>query len=54
MRSLEPLFDFPGVFVPGNNDYYAPRPKNPLKYFAPPPDPSRLGPRAAVARLAAR
>jgi predicted MPP superfamily phosphohydrolase len=42
LRSLEPLFDFPGVFVPGNNDYYAPRPKNPLRYFGPPPDPQRL------------
>jgi predicted MPP superfamily phosphohydrolase len=39
LLSLEPLFDFPGVFVPGNNDYYAPRPKNPLRYFGPPPDP---------------
>jgi uncharacterized protein len=35
MRSLEPLFEFPGVFVPGNNDYYAPQPKNPLRYFVP-------------------
>jgi len=35
MRSLEPLFEFPGVFVPGNNDYYSPRPKNPLRYFGP-------------------
>lgn len=35
MRSLEPLSAFPGVFVPGNNDYYAPRPKNPLRYFVP-------------------
>jgi predicted MPP superfamily phosphohydrolase len=42
MRSLEPLFEFPGVFVPGNNDYYAPRPKNPIKYFGPPPDPKKL------------
>jgi uncharacterized protein len=39
MRSLEPLFDFPGVFVPGNNDYYVPRPKNPIRYFGAPPDP---------------
>jgi len=38
LRSLEPLFEFPGVFVPGNNDYYAPRPKNPLRYFGPPPE----------------
>ena len=42
MRSLEPLFDFPGVFVPGNNDYYVPRPKNPIRYFGPPPDPARI------------
>jgi predicted MPP superfamily phosphohydrolase len=36
MRSLDPLFEFPGAFVPGNNDYYVPRPKNPIKYFQPP------------------
>jgi predicted MPP superfamily phosphohydrolase len=42
MRSLEPLFEFPGVFVPGNNDYYAPGPKNPLRYFGPPPDPENV------------
>jgi uncharacterized protein len=33
MHSFEPLFEFPGVFVPGNNDYYGPAPKNPLRYF---------------------
>jgi len=33
MHALEPLFAFPGAFVPGNNDYYAPQPKNPLRYF---------------------
>jgi predicted MPP superfamily phosphohydrolase len=42
LRSFEPLFEFPGVFVPGNNDYYAPRPKNPMRYFGPPPDARRL------------
>jgi predicted MPP superfamily phosphohydrolase len=36
LHSLEPLFAFPGAFVPGNNDYYAPRPKNPTRYFSPP------------------
>ncbi|MDT4902230.1 MAG: uncharacterized protein QOH52_246 [Pseudonocardiales bacterium] len=36
MHSLEPLFAFPGVFVPGNNDYFAPRPKNPARYFQAP------------------
>ena len=30
MRSLEPLFDFPGVFVPGNNVYWAPKPRSPI------------------------
>jgi predicted MPP superfamily phosphohydrolase len=35
MHALDPLFAFPGAFVPGNNDYYAPRPKNPLRYFVP-------------------
>jgi predicted MPP superfamily phosphohydrolase len=35
MRGLGPLFDFPGVFVPGNNDYFAPTPSNPLRYFHP-------------------
>ena len=35
MRALGPLFDFPGVFVPGNNDYYVPKPKNPARYFMP-------------------
>jgi predicted MPP superfamily phosphohydrolase len=34
MRSLGPLFDFPGAFVPGNNDYYVPKPKNPMRYFS--------------------
>jgi predicted MPP superfamily phosphohydrolase len=35
MDTLEPLFEFPGAFVPGNNDYYAPKVKNPLRYFVP-------------------
>jgi predicted MPP superfamily phosphohydrolase len=33
LRALGPLLDRPGAFVLGSNDYYAPRPKNPLKYF---------------------
>ena len=33
MHSFEPLFSFPGVFVPGNNDYYSPATKNPVRYF---------------------
>jgi predicted MPP superfamily phosphohydrolase len=35
MRALQPLLDLPGAFVMASNDYYAPRPKNPLKYFWP-------------------
>jgi predicted MPP superfamily phosphohydrolase len=35
MDALGPLFEFPGAFVPGNNDYYVPRLKNPLRYFKP-------------------
>ncbi|MBE7189307.1 metallophosphoesterase [Jatrophihabitans endophyticus] len=38
LYALEPLAEFPAVFVPGNNDYYAPRPKNPLRYFQAPGD----------------
>ncbi|WP_150461392.1 metallophosphoesterase [Nesterenkonia ebinurensis] len=33
LEALGPLLQFPGCFVPGSNDYYAPRFKNPLKYF---------------------
>jgi predicted MPP superfamily phosphohydrolase len=33
LRALEPLMAFPGAFVLASNDYYAPLPKNPLKYF---------------------
>lgn len=35
LAALEPLLLFPGAFVLGSNDYYAPRPKNPVKYFFP-------------------
>ncbi|UQX88171.1 metallophosphoesterase family protein [Jatrophihabitans telluris] len=35
MSALGPLFEFPGVFVPGNNDYYVPKAKNPVRYFLP-------------------
>ena len=33
LRALGPLLDVPGVFVFGSNDYYAPRPKNPVRYL---------------------
>lgn len=34
-RALDPLLDFPGAFVMGSNDYYAPRLKNPARYLLP-------------------
>ena len=37
--ALKPLMRFPGVFVPGSNDYYGPVPKNPFTYFT---SPSRI------------
>ena len=45
LDALEPLMGFPGCFVPGSNDYYAPRFKNPLKYFR---APSTLHPKAEM------
>ena len=32
-EAFRPLFEVPGVFVLGSNDYYKPRPKNPFRYF---------------------
>ena len=36
LDALKPLLNRPGVFVPGSNDYFAPRLKSPLAYFAGP------------------
>ncbi|MCK9895180.1 metallophosphoesterase [Frankia sp. AgB32] len=33
LAALEPLFAFPGVFVPGNNDYFVPTPRSPHRYL---------------------
>lgn len=33
LRAMEPLMRFPGAFVFGSNDYFYPKPKNPLRYF---------------------
>jgi predicted MPP superfamily phosphohydrolase len=33
LNALAPLMEFPGVFVPGSNDYYAPKLKNPARYL---------------------
>ena len=39
LDALGPLLRRPGVFVPGSNDYYEPKPANPFRYFA---GPSRM------------
>lgn len=36
LGAYEPLMSHPGLFVFGSNDYYGPRPINPLKYFGGP------------------
>ncbi|QQQ61805.1 metallophosphoesterase [Paenarthrobacter ureafaciens] len=41
VEALRPLMEFPGVFVPGSNDYYAPRMKNPAGYFRGPSKPKQ-------------
>jgi predicted MPP superfamily phosphohydrolase len=33
LHAMEPLFAFPGAFVMGSNDYFAPVPKNPARYL---------------------
>ncbi len=33
LAALRPLMDFPGVFVPGSNDYFGPQLKNPASYL---------------------
>ncbi|SHG10869.1 hypothetical protein SAMN05443575_1394 [Jatrophihabitans endophyticus] len=43
LDALEPLRAFPGVFVPGNNDYWEPRPKSPTRYFGRPQGPAPAG-----------
>lgn len=36
LQALRPLMEFPGVFVPGSNDYFGPKLKNPAAYLAGP------------------
>jgi predicted MPP superfamily phosphohydrolase len=45
LQALEPLFAFPGVFVMGSNDYFAPTLKNPARYL------TRNHARAPLSRL---
>ena len=39
LKALRPLLEFPGVFVPGSNDYYAPSFRNPAAYLLGPSTP---------------
>lgn len=34
-QALDGLLDIPGGFVPGSNDWFAPKPKNPARYLLP-------------------
>lgn len=45
LDALGPLLDVPGGFVPGSNDYFAPKPANPFRYFAGPSKPLKHQPR---------
>jgi predicted MPP superfamily phosphohydrolase len=36
LSALDPLLEYPGVFVNGSNDYRAPKPKNPVSYLLSP------------------
>jgi predicted MPP superfamily phosphohydrolase len=45
LQALRPLLEFPGVFVPGSNDYFAPSLKNPASYLR---GPSRAKPKPTV------
>jgi uncharacterized protein len=53
LHALEPLAEFPAVFVPGNNDYYVPMPKLPTKYFSPASGPAQDAKRLPWPELAA-
>jgi predicted MPP superfamily phosphohydrolase len=44
LAALEPLAAFGGAFVPGNNDYHAPRWKNPVRYVTGADRSRRFGP----------
>lgn len=53
LRALAPLFGFPGLFIPGNNDYYVPVLRSPHKYFVK-KDPNPKGPPLDWPRFAKR
>jgi predicted MPP superfamily phosphohydrolase len=54
LRALEPLLALPGAFVPGSNDFFAPRMKNPARYLMPDTGHRHHGPRLPWGKLRAR
>ena len=51
LSALEPLLEYPGVFVNGSNDYFAPKLSNPLKYLAGPSEIENRIPDLDTARM---
>jgi predicted MPP superfamily phosphohydrolase len=51
LRALEPLLGCPGAFVPGSNDFFAPRMKNPARYLMPDTGQRHHGPRLPWGQL---
>jgi uncharacterized protein len=45
LRALEPLLSVPGAFVPGSNDFFGARMKNPARYLLPDTGRRHHGPR---------
>lgn len=52
LTALEPFAAFPAVFVPGNNDYYAPQLRSPIKYLTDHALPVQHGPQLPWPQLA--
>src|SRR6185437_8039066 len=51
LDTLGPLLERPGAFVLGSNDYWAPTPKNPVRYLLPDRGKRHLGTRLPTAEL---
>lgn len=51
LEALKPLMRFPGVYVPGSNDYYGPLMKNPFTYFTGPSKVTREPPELPFGEL---
>ena len=51
LEALKPLMRFPGVYVPGSNDYYGPLLKNPFTYFTGPSKVTREPPELPFGEL---